>query len=193
MELRPLGNSNLKVSPICLGTMYFGTKTDQAQSGRLLDAYLHHGGNFIDTSNNYAFWMEHGVGDESELVLGHLLKQQPRDRIVLATKCGARPKTYAGNLDQIEMEGLRKATIIKAVEDSLRRLSTDYIDLLYGHIDFLEYPVQERLEAFAALKKSGKVRAFGISNTWAWRVEESLQLSRENGLPAYCAVQQKFS
>lgn len=193
MELRPLGNSSLKVSPICLGTMYFGTKTDQTQSELLLDAYLSNGGNFIDTSNNYAFWMEKGVGDESETVLGQWLQRQSRDRIVLATKCGARPRAYTGSLDQIELEGLRKATIIQAVEDSLRRLQTDYIDLLYGHIDFLEYPVEERLEAFATLKKSGKVRAFGISNTWAWRVEESLQLSREKDLPTYCAVQQKYS
>lgn len=193
MESRPLGNSNLKVSPICLGTMYFGTKTDQAQSELLLDAYLSNGGNFIDTSNNYAFWTEQGTGDESETVIGHWLRGQPRDRIVLATKCGARPKAYAGSLDQIDLEGFRKATIIQAVEDSLRRLQTDYIDLLYGHIDFLEYPVEERLEAFAMLKKSGKVRAFGISNTWAWRVEESLQLSGEKDLPAYCAVQQKYS
>jgi aryl-alcohol dehydrogenase-like predicted oxidoreductase len=74
MELQSLGDSHLKVSPICLGTMHFGTKTDQAQSERLLDAYLSNGGNFVDTSNNYAFWMKNVVGDESETVLGRELK-----------------------------------------------------------------------------------------------------------------------
>ena len=193
MQRIALGQSGLQVSPLALGAMYFGTKTDQTQSERLLDAYLAQGGNFIDTANNYAFWMENGVGDESETVLGHWLRRQPRDRIVLASKCGARPRRYGGSLDDIELEGLRKDTIIQAVEGSLRRLQTDYLDLLYGHIDFAAYPIEERLEAFAALQQAGKVRAFGTSNTWAWRIEESQRLSQEKGYPSYCAVQQKYS
>lgn len=94
MQRISLGPSGLQVSPLGLGTMYFGTKTDQTQSERLLDAYLAQGGNFIDTANNYAFWMENGVGDESETVLGQWLRRQPRDRLVLASKCGARPRQY---------------------------------------------------------------------------------------------------
>ncbi len=193
MKKIELGSSGIQVSEMCLGTMYFGTKTDQKQSESILNTFLEHGGNFVDTSNNYAFWMENGVGDESENTIGNWIASQQRDKIILATKCGARPESFDGNLDSVQLEGLAHDTIIKAVEDSLKRLKTDYIDVLYGHIDFQEYPIEERLNAFQKLKEQGKIRAIGTSNTWTWRIEESNVLSKEKGLISYSCVQQKYS
>ena len=188
-----LGNTTIEISPLCLGTMYFGTKTDQRQSERLLDVYLDHGGNFIDTANNYAFWMENGVGDESEKVIGNWIAGGNRHKIVLATKCGARPLAFDGNLENMQMEGLRYQTIVEAVEQSLSRLQTDYVDLLYAHIDFTEFPIEERLRAFEELHQAGKVRAIGNSNTSAWRLEESKHFCEKHQWISYQAVQQKFS
>jgi len=188
-----LGNSGIKASEMCLGTMYFGSKINQEQSERIIEAFIDNGGNFLDTSNNYAFWMENGVGDESEQTIGAWLRSQQRDKIILATKCGARPKHFDGNMDNIDLEGLSHQTIIQAVEESLKRLNTDYIDLLYGHIDFQEFPIEERLTAFQKLQEQGKIRAIGTSNTWTWRIEESKHFSVLHNLPHYSCVQQKFS
>ena len=189
-----LGNSGISVSQLCLGTMYFGTKLTTSESANLLDHFVNHGGNFIDTSNNYAFWMDNGVGDESDLAIGQWIKNSGRrDQIILATKCGARPVSFNGNLATIKLQGLSSKTIINAVDQSLKRLNTDYIDVLYGHIDFAEYPISERLEAFNTLVKSGKVRSTGTSNTYAWRIEESNQFCRQHNLIGYCCVQQKYS
>ena len=193
MRLVPLGSSGIQVSTICLGTMYLGTKLDQNQSEQILDTYLSSQGNFIDTANNYAFWMPEGTGDESEIVIGKWLKKKTRDKVILATKCGARPTYFDGDLDTMEIEGLSYDTIIKAVEDSLRRLQTDYVDVLYGHVDFMEYPVEERLKAFSLLKEQGKIRSVGTSNTWSWRIEESQNLSRNDNYMAYSCIQQKYS
>ncbi len=189
-----LGNTSITISPLCLGTMYFGTKTDQIASEKLLDQFLGLGGNFIDTANNYAFWMENGVGDESETVIGKwLAKGERRTNIVLATKCGGRPQAYTGDLKDMGIEGLGYQTILKAVDQSLQRLQTDYIDLLYAHIDFMEYPIDERLRAFEELYQAGKVRAIGSSNTSAWRLEESLHHCQGQQWVTYSAVQQKYS
>ncbi len=194
MQRETLGNTGTLVSELCLGTMYFGTKTDQAQSEKLLDLFVQNGGNFMDTSNNYSFWIDHGTGDESEKALGKWFKRSGvRDKVVLATKCGARPTYYAGDMNTIKLEGLSYDTIIKAVEDSLRRLQTDYIDVLYGHIDFMEYPIDERLKAFTLLKEQGKIRFAGTSNTQAWRVAESQMYSRDKDHVPYHFVQQKYS
>ncbi len=193
MQKYTLTDTGLTVSAFCLGTMYFGTKVDQQQSELLLNTFLDGGGNFIDTANNYAFWQDGGVGDESELALGRWLRSQRRDQIILASKCGARPTAFTGDLSTVKLEGLSASTIIKAVEDSLRRLQTDYLDILYGHIDFQDYPIDERLEAFARLRDSGKIRVVGTSNTWAWRVAESNDRSATKGWPEYRFIQQKWS
>lgn len=194
MQQVKLKNTSVLVSEICLGTMYFGTKIGQAKSESILNYYCEAGGNFIDTANNYAFWMDNGIGDESETVIGNWIKKNNnRKEIILATKCGARPTKYDGNLENIKLEGLSYKAIINAVEKSLDRLQTDYIDVLYAHIDFADYPIEERLKAFALLKEQGKVRYTGISNTEAWRIEESQIYSTQNGLPLYSCVQQRFT
>ncbi len=189
-----LGNTGVQVSELCLGTMYFGTKTDQQQSEQLLNFFTDQGGNFIDTSNNYAFWMQGGTGDESEITLGNWLKKEGgRDRLVLATKCGARPVNYSGDLDSIQLEGLSYITIIKAVEASLKRLQTDYLDVLYGHVDFMKYPIEERLKAFTLLREQGKIRFTGTSNTMSWRLAESQLYSKEQSYITYSCVQQRYT
>ena len=193
MKKIPLADTGQLVSELCLGTMYFGTNLDQYQSEALLDQYCQSGGNFIDTANNYAFWKEGGTGDESETVIGQWLQRQSRDSLVIATKCGVRPTYYQGDLDTVRLEGLGYETIIKSVEDSLRRLKTDYIDILYAHVDFMDSPVEERLIAFTKLKEQGKIRFTGTSNTEAWRVQHSQQLSINSNYIKYKCIQQKYS
>ncbi|GJM28291.1 MAG: oxidoreductase [Cyclobacteriaceae bacterium] len=188
-----LGNTRQLISEICLGTMYFGTKVDSQQSNLLLDKYVDAGGNFIDTANNYAFWWNGATGNESEELIGNWLKEQTREHLVIATKCGARPTKYQGDLETVQFEGLSYDTIMKTVEDSLTRLKTDYIDLLYAHVDFLDFPIEERLIAFTKLQEQGKVKYVGISNTESWRIQESLQTSKEKNYAKYCCVQQKYS
>jgi len=191
MKYLTLGK-NLRISNLCFGTMYFGTKTSKTDSFRLLDAFIHGGGNFIDTSNNYAFWMENGFGNESEEMIGQWLKARGgRNNLMLATKVGARPRRPGDGPENLE--GLSFDTIIEAVEGSLKRLQTDYIDLYYAHVDFLEYPLEERLEAFDRLFKEGKIREVGVSNLHPWRLEQSLQLSREHQWLESCCIQLKHS
>ena len=188
-----LGNTGQLVSELCLGTMYFGTKVDNLQSENILNHYCTAGGNFIDTSNNYSFWWEGGTGDESEELIGQWLKERKRDDLIIATKCGARPTAYHGDLESIQLDGLSYDTIIKSVEDSLKRLDTDYIDILYAHIDFHDYPIEERLIAFTKLQEQGKIRFAGTSNTEAWRVAQSQSISQVNNYLEYACVQQRFT
>jgi len=192
MKQKTLGNSGIQVSNLCLGTMYFGTKVNQKNSFALLDQFVAAGGNFIDTSNNYAFWMDGASGDESEVVLGAWISSRKnRDKLIISTKVGARPTHVGGGLE--DMEGLRYATIMAAVEESLRRLRCDYIDLYYAHVDWYDAPLEERLRAFEELSKTGKIRATGASNLHPWRLERSQRLSSKNDWPTSVAVQQKYS
>ena len=182
----------LTVSTLSLGAMLFGTTTPEGMSRRLLDRYVDAGGNFIDTANNYAFWPENGRAGISEELLGRWLKDRGRrDELVIATKVGALPNRVGAGLEDIQ--GLGREAIVTSVEESLRRLGTDYIDLYYAHIDDRTTPLEETLSAFDALVTSGKVRAIGCSNTTVWRIERARQLSRQNGWAEYVALQQHFS
>jgi aryl-alcohol dehydrogenase-like predicted oxidoreductase len=137
--------------------------------------------------------VEWSTGNESEELIGNWLKNYKRDNLVIATKCGARPIHFDGDLNSVKFEGLSYETIIQSVESSLTRLKTEYIDILYAHIDFLDSPIEERLIAFTKLREQGKVKHIGISNTEAWRVQQSLQTSKEKNYAKYCCVQQKYS
>jgi aryl-alcohol dehydrogenase-like predicted oxidoreductase len=176
--------SGLTVSPVALGAMNFGTTTSAEQAYAVLDAYMDFGGNFIDTSNNYAHWA--GTGDESETVLGQWLRDRGcRDRVVLATKVG---------FDRHgEGAGLKKEQIEYWVDESLRKLGTDYIDLYYAHTDDINTPLEETMEAFDRLVKKGKVRALGGSNYDTWRFGEANLLAKEKGLTPYTVMQQRFT
>lgn len=186
MEKRQLGASDLYVYPITFGGNVFGWTIDQKQSFEILDAYTGAGFNFIDTADMYSRWANGNVGGESETIIGNWLqKRGRRDDVIIATK--------VGNDMGDGKKGLKKAYILQAVEDSLTRLKTDYIDLYQTHFDDLETPVEETLEAYAQLVKEGKVRHIGTSNMTRERVLESLQVSAEKGYPAYQTLQPHYN
>lgn len=169
-----------------LGGNVFGWTLDEAASFRVLDAYVDAGLNFIDTADIYSTWVPGHAGGESETIIGNWLKASgKRPKIVLATKVGM--QMGSGK------KGLKKAYILEAVEDSLRRLRTDFIDLYQSHQDDPETPLEETLDAFAQLIKQGKVRAIGASNYGAARLVEALRVSERNGLPRYESLQPKYN
>ncbi|MFL6694522.1 MAG: aldo/keto reductase [Ramlibacter sp.] len=186
MELRPLGRSALRVSPLCFGGNVFGWTADEKTSFSLLDAWLDAGFNFVDTADVYSRWVPGHTGGESESVIGKWLRQSgKRDNVVIATKVG---------MDMGDGKvGLKADYIRRAVEDSLRRLQTDRIDLYQSHKDDEATPLAESLEAFAALVKEGKVRVIGASNYSAARLQEALETSNRLGLPRYETLQPLFN
>jgi len=184
--IRKLGRSGLEVSPWMLGGNVFGWTVDEAASFRILDAYVDAGLNFIDTADIYSTWVPSHMGGESETIIGKWLKaSSKRAKIVLATKVGM----PMGN----GKKGLSKKYIFEEVDESLRRLETDRIDLYQSHQDDPETPLAETLDAFGALIKAGKVRAIGASNFTAARLAEALRVSRDNGLPRYECLQPKYN
>ena len=186
MEKRQLGQSALRVAPLCLGGNVFGWTADEAISHQLLDGFVAGGFNFIDTADVYSRWAEGHKGGESERVLGSWLKKRGRrDDVIIATKVG---KDMGDG-----KTGLRKGYVQRAVEDSLKRLQTDYIDLYQAHEDDLSLPVEEPLETFAALIKSGKVRAIGASNFEGPRLDAALNAAKKNGLPRYESLQPHYN
>jgi aryl-alcohol dehydrogenase-like predicted oxidoreductase len=169
-----------------LGGNVFGWTIDQPTSFQILDAYVDAGLNFIDTADIYSTWVPGHTGGESETIIGNWLNQSgKRSKIVLATKVGM--QMGSGK------KGLKKEYILEEVEDSLRRLQTDHIDLYQSHEDDPSTPLEETLGAYAQLIKEGKVRAIGTSNYSAARLEEALNVSRQHGLPSYQCLQPKYN
>lgn len=190
--MREVRVGGAEVSALCLGTMFFGSRVDEATSLRLLDAYVASGGRFLDTANNYAFWITGTRGGESEALLGRwLAARRNRDRIVLASKVGARPRVAGGST--ADAEGLGGATIERAVEESLTRLGTDYLDLCYAHIDDPSTDLSETLAAFDRLVRAGKVRQIGCSNFTTARLAAAHGLSAAHDWAPYVCVQQRYS
>ncbi|HEX6242294.1 MAG TPA: aldo/keto reductase [Polyangiales bacterium] len=179
-----LPNTDLQVFPLCLGGNVFGWTADQAQSFRVLDAFREGGGNFIDTADTYSSWVPGNQGGESETILGRWLKARGgRERVVIATKVGKLPSLL----------GLSRGTIERAVEASLARLQTDYIDLYYAHEDDAKVPLEESLGAFDALVRTGKVRHIAASNYSPARLEESLRVAAARGLSRWVALQPHYN
>jgi aryl-alcohol dehydrogenase-like predicted oxidoreductase len=186
MEKRELGNSGLKTTPLVLGGNVFGWTVKGNDNAVILDAFLDAGFNTIDTADVYSAWKPGNKGGESETEIGKWLKQSgKRDKVIIATKVG-------GELGPGK-KGLKKEYIIKAAEDSLSRLQTDYIDLYQSHYDDASTPVEETLRAYDQLIRDGKVRAIGASNFSVERVHESLKASREKGLAAYQTLQPEYN
>ncbi|MGA2982673.1 MAG: aldo/keto reductase [Terriglobia bacterium] len=186
MKTHKLGNSGLEVSPLAFGGNVFGWTVDEPTSFLLLDAFVAAGFNFIDTADVYSKWVPGNKGGESESILGNWLKSRGKRRqVVIATKVG------------MEMgpgqKGLSKAYILRAAEESLKRLQTDYIDLYQSHTNDADTPLAETLEAYAQLVKQGKVRAIGASNYPAERLREALQVSKQNGFPSYQSLQPNYN
>jgi aryl-alcohol dehydrogenase-like predicted oxidoreductase len=186
MKTRKLGNSVLEVAPLAFGGNVFGWTADEPTSFRLLDAFVAAGANFIDTADVYSKWVPGHQGGESESILGRWLKKSgKRKQVIVATKVGMEMGP--------DKKGLSKAYILRAVEDSLRRLQIDCIDLYQAHVDDPATPLEETLEAFANLIKQGKVREIGASNYSAERLTQALEISRKCGLPRYECLQPHYN
>ena len=186
MQKRPLGRSGLEVSALVLGGNVFGWTADAATSFAVLDAYVAAGGNCIDTADVYSRWAPGHQGGESERVIGQWLSVRGnRERVLIASKVGMEMAP--------DKKGLRRQYILQAVEESLERLQTDYIDLYQSHKDDPDTPIDETLEAHAILVKQGMVRAIGASNFSAERLSESLAVSELHGWPAYCSLQPHYN
>ena len=184
--LRPLGRSGLQVAPLAFGGNVFGWTADEATSFALLDAFVDAGFNLVDTADMYSRWVPGHTGGESETLIGRwLARSGKRDRVLLATKVG---KDMGGG-----RTGLSRRWIRQAVEDSLRRLQTDHIDLYQSHDDDAGTPFEETLAAFDELMRQGKVRAIGASNHSAPRLAEALAVSARLGLPRYESLQPHYN
>jgi len=186
MQLRPLGGSGLSVAPLAFGGNVLGWTADDATSLSLLDAFVDDGFNLVDTADVYSRWVPGHGGGESESVIGRWLKKSgKRNRIVLATKVG---------MDMGDGKtGLAPKYIRQAVDDSLRRLQTDHIDLYQAHQDDAKTPLEESLGTFADLMRAGKVRAIGASNYTAARLDEALKASAAAKLPRYESLQPLYN
>ncbi|MDW5377653.1 aldo/keto reductase [Halomonas sp. HP20-15] len=182
MSQRPLGHSGLKTDPLIFGGNVFGWTLDERQSFEMLDAWLDAGFSTVDTADVYSRWVDGHSGGESERVLGAYFKARGnRDKVLLATKVGM----DMGDGDK----GLSKAYIQRAVEASLERLQTDYIDLYQSHLDDADTPLEETLEAYDRLIEAGKVRVIGASNYTADRLDEASQVAQRHALPRYETLQ----
>jgi len=186
MNKRKLGNSGLEISPLVFGGNVFGWTVEQAASFQLLDAFVAAGLNAIDTADMYSKWVPGHTGGESETIIGNWLKRSgKRDKVIIATKLGLEMGP--------DKKGLSKAYILRAAEDSLRRLQTDRIDLYQSHTDDADTPIEETLGAYAQLIAQGKVRAIGASNYKADRFAAALEISRKHGLPRYETLQPNYN
>ena len=189
MEYRNLGKTGLKVSALCMGTMQFGWSVDEADTQRILSRTLEAGINFIDSADVYSKWVEGNPGGVAEEYLGRWMKQAkvPRDRLVIATK--VRGRLGEGPND----EGLSRVHIMQAVEASLRRLQTDYIDLYQTHWSDESTPLGETLRAMDDLVRQGKVRYIGASNYKAWELMQALWVADKNNLVRYDSLQPHYN
>lgn len=186
MQQRRLGSSSLSIPPLVFGGNVFGWSADEATSFRLLDMLVEGGLTAIDTADVYSRWVPGHEGGESETIIGRWLSQRgKRDDLTIMTKVGMEMPGRG--------KGLSPAWIKRSVEDSLKRLQTDYIDLYQAHADDPATPLLETLSAFGDLIKSGKVRAIGASNYGAPRLEEALKTSRDNNLPTYVSLQPHYN
>lgn len=182
---------NVSVPSMAVGTMYFGSTVPGHVADRVLDVARDRGATFWDTANNYAFWTPDGTGDESEECLGAWLAARgssARDEVVLATKVGARPRP-SGN-DVTQGLGLSALAVREQLLGVLRRLGTDYVDVLYAHIDDQAVPMEETLGAFAELQREGLIRMIAASNLSAERLQVAVGTSPGAG---YRALQQRFT
>jgi aryl-alcohol dehydrogenase-like predicted oxidoreductase len=186
-KMRPLGRSGLQVAPLAFGGNVFGWTVDQPTAFRLLDAFVDHGFNLVDTADVYSKWAPGNQGGESETLIGRWLRQGGgrREKVVLATKVG------------MEMPGARKGLakrhVVAAAEDSLKRLQTDRIDLYQSHNEDPETPIDETLEAYAQLIADGKVRAIGASNYGAESLARALATSERGDLARYESLQPMYN
>ena len=187
MQKRQLGRSTLQVAPLMFGGNVFGWTIDETTSFGLLDAFVSAGFNFIDTADVYSRWAPGNQGGESETIIGKWMKARGnRDKVIVATKVG-------GDMMGQGKKDIGRNWILEEVENSLRRLQTDHIDLYQTHFDDETTPVEETLEAYAELVKAGKVRFIGASNFSPARLKASLEASAKHGYPRYESLQPHYN
>jgi aryl-alcohol dehydrogenase-like predicted oxidoreductase len=186
MKIKRLGHTGLKVSEVCLGTMTFGAQADEATGFAIMDRAAEAGVNFIDTADVYPVPVAPETVGRTEEIVGKWLRGR-RDDFVLATKCRGRMGPHPWD------EGLSRKHILRAVEDSLRRLQTDYIDLYQTHSVDTDTPIEETLSALDDLVRSGKVRYLGCSNYQAWQLTKALWTSDKRHLARYDCVQPRYN
>jgi len=188
MESRPLGNTGIQIAPLVLGGNVFGWTIDAKTSFDVLDAFVDHGFNAIDTADSYSAWVPGNKGGESETIIGNWLKSNPakRDEVVIFTKVGA-------DLKQPGKKGLSAAWILEEVEASLKRLGVERIDVYFSHWPDADTPYDATLRAYEQLIASGKVRSIGASNHNAGQLREALRVAHEDSLPRYEVVQPEYN
>jgi len=186
MQTRTLGKTELEIVPLVLGGNVFDWTIDEAKSFEILDAFVDHGFNCIDTADVYSAWVPGHVGGESETIIGKwFARTGKRNSVVIATKVGfpSMPGT----------QGLKKQYVFDCVEQSLRRLQTDHIDLYQSHKDDEKTPLEEPLEAYSRLIEQGKVRVIGASNYSGERLTEAIELAEKSGLPVCRVLQPEYN
>jgi aryl-alcohol dehydrogenase-like predicted oxidoreductase len=204
MKTVELGRTGEQVSQLALGCMIMGTTTDEPTAVEMLDRYVDAGGNFLDTANCYCWWNDRGsLGGHSESLLGRwLARTGRRDEVFLATKGTAQVTDLEGAWASGEpdwafayrhFDGAGADTLRRSIDESLRRLRTDHVDLYYVHVDDRSTPLEETLEALAGIVQAGKARYIGWSNVPTWRLEAIRQLCDRYGWPAPVALQQQHS
>jgi aryl-alcohol dehydrogenase-like predicted oxidoreductase len=188
MQYRFLGNTGLRVSALCLGSMQFGWNVDEPTSHAILDTFVAAGGTFIDTADIYSRWVEGNPGGVSEEMIGRWMQQRRnRYEVIIATK-GAGPM-WSGPTG----EGLSRTHLLRAVDDSLRRLQTDYIDLYQTHWYDANTPIEETLGTLTDLVRAGKIRYLGCSNIPAWRLMQALWAGERRALETYISLQPHYN
>jgi aryl-alcohol dehydrogenase-like predicted oxidoreductase len=188
-QLRPLGRTGFSIAPLVLGTNVFGWTVDEPTSFSILDAFVDYGFDAIDTADSYSRWVPGNSGGESETIIGRWLARSPsrRDRVHLLTKVGSGMPGTNGK------KTLARQWILREVEDSLRRLQVDTIDLYQSHWPDPDTPHEETLAAYDELLRSGKVRAIGASNFSAEQLADALRVADEKGLPRYATLQPAYN
>lgn len=189
MDKRALGNTGLEIAPLVFGGNVLGWTLNERESFRILDAFIDQGFNAIDTADSYSTWVPGNKGGESETIIGNWLKARPalRDRVVVFTKVGSEMNP------SMKKKDLSARWILEEVENSLRRLGVERIDLYFSHWPDPDTPYAETLGAYDSLIKAGKVKAIGCSNLDAAQLGESLRVARDNSLPAYQVLQPEYN
>lgn len=193
MQYRYIGKTGLRVSPICLGTMTFGTQADEKSAFEIMDKAYESGVNFFDTAELYPVPPSGEKAGDTESIVGRWLKDKPRDSLILATKVAGAASGWFVPPIRHGLTAIDRFHIEKAVEGSLKRLQTDYIDLYQMHWPDTIVPIEESMEAFERLVQSGKVRYIGTSNDTAYGTAKSLMVSRYEKLARFESIQNNFS
>ena len=193
MKKRRLGRSPIYVSEICMGTMTFGSGADEAMSHRIMDESVEAGINFFDTAENYPVPPKPDWAGETENIVGRWMKGKDRDSLIIATKVSGPSHGWIASAKRAGMTAMDRHNIVKALDESLKRLQTDYIDLYQTHWPDHGTAYDETMEVLDEEIRKGKIRTIGCSNETSWGLMKSLEASERLGVTRYCTIQNNFS